>query len=120
MTTTPDYIVKTTANLVVGDGSSTEQSNQNAATASMTPGSLSANGMAAKTLIKYDSGTQYGVEITPRTLVVDGVETPVQFPNQRALSTATGSSVGYTTTSITVESTNSSFLNSFVDTINRQ
>jgi len=116
-TMTPDYIVETKANLVVGPNSYTRQNGADGTTASLNPNGvtgLNSNGLSADMQINYQNGTEYGVIIKPRntTELLDS-------QRQRALSNATGQSSGSTSTIITVDSTQSSFINSFVDTLSR-
>lgn len=116
-TMTPDYMVETKANLVVGPNSYTRQSATDGTSASLNPGGISglnSSGVSADTRIDYQNGTEYGVIIKPRNAAE---LLPEQ--RQRALSNATGMSSGSTSTVLTVESTQSSFINSFVDTLTR-
>lgn len=120
-TMTPDMMVKTDAVLNVGSDSFTGQDTTAGTSASMTPSSMLTNGLSGSTLIKYDNGTSYSVNIGPRTYRdPQGNEVPLILDNIRSTSTASGQSSGFTNTTITVDSTNSSFINSFVDNINRQ
>jgi len=117
VTMTPDYVVGTTANLVIAPGSSTKQETLQQATASLNPNGekgLEANGASGKQDIYYADGTQYKVEITPR----------ISNPNDtswksQTLSQASGQASGITSTNLTVDSTVSSFVNSFVNSLTK-
>lgn len=119
-TMTPDMMVKTTAILNVDSGSFTSQDSNTGTSASMTPNSMGTNGLSGSTTVRYGNGTTYSVEIGPRTYTEpSGNEVPILLENVRSVSTATGQSSGFTNTTITVDSTNTSFMNSFIDNINR-
>jgi len=117
VTMTPDYVVNTTANLVIKPGSGTVQETLQSASASLNPNGargLEANGAGGKQEIIYDAGTQYKVEIAPR----------ITDPNDQSwkslpLSQASGSAQGITSTNITVDSTLSNFMNSFVNSLSK-
>ena len=115
VTMTPDYIVKTTANLVVGPGSKTEQTTLQSTSASLNPNGdrgLEANGASGTQTINYGDGTQYQVQISPRiTSEVD------QSWKAMPLSQASGQATGISTTQLTVDSTTSSFVNTFVNSL---
>lgn len=115
VTMTPDYIVKTTANLVVGEGSKTEQTTLQSTSASLNPNGdrgLEANGASGTQTIIYGEGTQYQVQISPR--ISNEVD---QSWKAMPLSQASGQASGISTTQLTVDSTTSSFVNTFVNSL---
>lgn len=117
VTMTPDYVVNTTANLVIKPGSGTVQETLQAASASLNPNGergLEANGAGGKQEIIYDAGTQYKVEITPR--ITDPKDDSWK---SLPLSQASGSAQGITSTNITVDSTLTNFMNSFVNSLSK-
>ena len=118
VTMTPDYIVSTKANVVVGAGSETNQQSLKGATASLINDDpqnlhgLNADGVSGSTIIKYDQGTEYGITIAPR--ITDPKDNSWK---EMPLSQASGQVLGITTTTLTVDSPSSAFINSFTNTL---
>lgn len=112
-TMTPEFDVSTRAKLIVGENSSSQQAvndptaslNSSGVGSSNTSASGSASGAYSSTVLNYGKGSEYLVEITPRTLA-DGEK-------RGFTGTAEGRALGFMTNSLSIESTNSSFLNSF-------
>lgn len=73
---------------------------------------LSSNGVSGLQTINYDNGTEYSVIITPRKFEDDSWK-------QRSISQASGQATGITTSSLSVESTSSAFVNNFVNTLTK-
>jgi hypothetical protein len=120
VTMTPDYLVTTKANLVVGAGSSTVQQTLKGTAASLindestrTRG-LDAEGVSGNQTINYGTGTEYGVTITPRIKNEED-----DSWKSTVLSQASGQALGISTSTLTVDSTNNSFINSFTNSIVR-
>ena len=120
VTMTPDYLVTTKANLVVGAGSSTVQQTLKGTAASLindeatkTRG-LDAEGVSGNQTINYGTGTEYGVTITPRIKSEED-----DSWKSIVLSQASGQALGISTSTLTVDSTNNSFINSFTNSIVR-
>ena len=101
----PDFDVTTSAKMIIGPGSFSTQASADGASAAFTPGLGGATqGITGMNQVNFGTGTEYSVTITPREL----------GPNETRsiLGTASGSAVGTTNTTLTIESTQSSFINS--------
>jgi hypothetical protein len=120
VTMTPDYIVSTKANVVVGEGSEISQQSVKGASGSLINNQatnergLQAEGVSGATKVVYGPGTEYGITITPR----------ITDPNDSSwkalpLSQASGQVLGIASTTLTVDSTSSSFINSFTNTLTK-
>lgn len=103
---TPDFDVKTTAKMIIGPGSSSNQTSADGALAILEPGRGASQGISGFTQVNFGDGTQYEVTITPRELA-DGEK-------RNFLGTASGSASGSTNTTLTIESTQSSFVNTLI------
>jgi hypothetical protein len=114
-TMTPNFDVYTSAKLIVGPDSTSYQEITDPAaslsntgnTAGSTSSSASGTAQGASSIgnIKYGDGTAYEVKITPKD--VDGQA-------RDSYSTAQGSASGNVTTQILIDSTSSSFVNTFL------
>jgi len=115
---TPDFAVETYGNMVVGPGSTSIQENKDGASGYMKTGggeglgqSVGVSGMQR---INFGEGTRYEVKIVPKT------EAEICSAESGAtcavpdIGNASASSIGTTSTSITVNSTESSFVNTFI------
>jgi len=120
VTMTPDYIVTTKANVVVGAGSEINQQSLKGASGSLINNDISnergltADGVSGSTRILYDQGTEYGITIAPR--ITDPKDNSWK---DLPLSQASGQVLGIATTTLTVDSTSSAFINSFTNTLTR-
>ena len=103
---TPDFDVKTTAKMIIGPGSTSSQTNADGALAVLEPGRGASQGVSGFTQVNFGEGTQYEVTITPRALA-DGEK-------RTFLGTASGSASGSTSTSLTIDSTQSAFVNTLI------
>lgn len=65
---TPEFDVKTTAKMIIGPGSSSNQTSSDGALAILEPGRGASQGISGFTDVKFGEGTQYEVLITPREL----------------------------------------------------
>lgn len=114
---TPDFKVETYGNMEVGPNSTSIQENKDGAAGYMKTadgnGEGQSVGVSGMQRINFGPGTRYEVKIIPKSdseLCPTGA-TECKIPE---IGTANASSVGTTSTSITVNSTESSFVNSFV------
>lgn len=117
---TPDFAVETYGNMVVGPDSTSIQENKDGASGYMKTGggeglgqSVGVSGMQR---INFGEGTRYEVKIIPKSEaeicgVASASGAACSLPE---IGTANASSVGTTSTSITVNSTESSFVNTFI------
>ena len=118
---TPDFNVETFGSLIVGPNSTSIQTNEDGAAGYMKTRDASGEGQTAGVSglqrINFGEGTRYEVRIIPKTdqeLCPAGAES-CKIPN---IGNANGSSVGTTSTSITVNSSESTFVNSFIKSFN--
>lgn len=120
VTMTPDYIVSTKANIVLGAGSQISQESIKGASGSLINNEitndrgLTAEGVSGSTKVLYGEGSEYGITITPR--ITDPSDSSWKA---LPLSQASGQVLGIATTILTVDSTSSSFINSFTNTLTR-
>jgi hypothetical protein len=114
---TPDFAVETYGNMVVAPDSTSIQENKDGASGYMKTGggegigqSVGVSGMQR---INFGEGTRYEVKIIPKTEaeMCPAGTTGCTLPE---IGNANGSAVGTTSTSITVNSTESSFVNTFI------
>lgn len=117
---TPDFKVETYGNLVVGPNSTSIQENKDGASGVMSSGTGNGEGktggVSGMQRINFGEGTRYEVKIIPKTdseLCPNGTgqNSGCKIPEY---GTANASSTGSTSTSLTVTSTESSFVNSFI------
>jgi hypothetical protein len=117
---TPDFKVETYGNMVVGTGSTSIQENKDGSSGFMTTGGGTGEGqtvgISGFQRVNFGEGTRYEVKITPKTDAEicpngTGPESGCKIPE---IGNANASSVGTTSTSISVNSTESSFVNSFI------
>lgn len=114
---TPDFKVETYGNMVVGPGSTSIQENKDGSSGYMNSGGGSGEGqtvgVSGMQRINFGDGTRYEVKIIPKS---DSEICPPESVGCKIpeIGNASGSSVGTTSTSITVNSTESSFVNTFV------
>ena len=120
---TPDFAVETYGNMVVAPDSTSIQENKDGASGYMKTGggegigqSVGVSGMQR---INFGEGTRYEVKIIPKTEaeMCPAGTTGCTLPE---IGNANGSSVGTTSTSITVNSTESSFVNTFIRSFSAQ
>ena len=116
---TPDFKVETYGNMVVGENSTSIQTNNDGSSGFMKSGGGEGlgqtTGVSGMQRINFGEGTRYEVKITPKSdseLCPD----PSAVCSIPQIGTANASSTGSTTTSITVNSTESSFVNTFIRT----
>jgi hypothetical protein len=109
---TPDFNVTTYGNMVVGPNSTAIQENKDGSSGYI---NTDANGTLGQTQgvsgmqrVNFGEGTEYRVQITPR-------ENPA---NSVSIGTASGSSTGSVSTTISVSGTETDFLNTFVKSFN--
>ena len=109
---TPDFNVTTYGNMVVGPNSTAIQENKDGSSGFI---NTDANGTIGQTQgvsgmqrVNFGEGTEYRVQITPR-------ENPA---NSVSIGTASGSSTGSVSTTISVSGTETDFLNTFVKSFN--
>jgi len=111
-TKTPDFNVTTYGNMVVGPNSTSIQQNDEGAQGfiqSNSDGTVGqTKGISGFQRVNFGEGTEYRVNITP----VDSVKA------SNGIGTASGSSTGSVSTTITVSGTETDFLNSFVRSFN--
>jgi hypothetical protein len=116
--------VETYGNMVVGAGSTSIQENKDGASGTMSSGNGigegQTTGIAGMQRINFGEGTRYEVKITPKSDLEicpngTGAGTGCVIPE---IGNASASSTGSTTTSISVNSTESSFVNTFIKTFN--
>ena len=114
---TPDFKVETYGNMVVGEGSTSIQENKDGSSGYMSSGggegigqSVGVSGMQR---INFGEGTRYEVKIIPKTdaEICSNTTVDCKIPD---IGNANASSTGTTSTSITVNSTESSFVNTFI------
>lgn len=117
---TPDMNVTTTAVLVLGPGSSTQQTTADGTSgglkqstggtdstgSALVSGQGVTSGISGLSQVNYGDGTLYKVEITPKDLLSN--------ENVPRLGTASGSAAGSTSTTLSIESTNTNFVNSLI------
>lgn len=117
---TPDFKVETYGNMVVGPGSTSVQQNSDGASGVMSSGGGlgegQTTGISGMQRINFGEGTRYEVKIIPKSDLEicpngTGADKGCTIPD---IGNASASSTGTTTTSITVNSTESSFVNTFV------
>jgi len=117
---TPDFAVETYGNMVVGPGSTSIQENKDGASGYMRTGggeglgqSVGVSGMQR---VNFGEGTRYEVKIIPKTEaeICGAASTSGTACIIPEIGNANASSVGTTSTSITVNSTESSFVNTFI------
>jgi hypothetical protein len=100
----PDFDVTTSAKMIIRPDSFSTQAAADGASAAFTPGlGGGSQGISGVNQVNFGAGTEYSVNIKPRELG------PGEAPS--ILGTASGSAVGTTNTSLTIESTQSSFVN---------
>ena len=103
----PDFDVTTNAKMIIGPGSYSTQSSADGASAAFTPGVGGATkGITGINQINFGTGTEYSVNITPREMGANEARS--------ILGTAAGTAVGTTNTTLTIESTQSSFINTLM------
>jgi len=117
---TPDFRVETYGNMVVGPGSTSIQENKDGASGTMSSGNGLGEGqtagIAGMQRINFGEGTRYEVKIIPKTdqeICPNGTG-PATGCTIPEIGNASASSTGSTTTSISVNSTESSFVNTFI------
>ena len=114
---TPDFKVETFGSLVVGPDSTSIQRNNDGANGYMRTsngvGEGQTQGVSGVQYITFGEGTRYDVKITPKTdaEICPPGSTDCKIPE---IGNANASSFGSTTTSITVTSSESSFVNTFI------
>lgn len=117
---TPDFAVETYGNMVVGPGSTSIQENKDGASGYMKTGggegvgqSVGVSGMQR---INFGEGTRYEVKIIPKTEaeICSSASSSGATCAIPEIGNASASSIGTTSTSITVNSTESSFVNTFI------
>ena len=117
---TPDFAVETYGNMVVGADSTSIQENKDGASGYMKTGggeglgqSVGVSGMQR---INFGEGTRYEVKIIPKTEaeICASASTTGATCSLPEIGNASASSIGTTSTSITVNSTESSFVNTFI------
>jgi len=114
---TPDFSVETYGNMVIGAGSTSIQENKDGSSGYMTSGGGEGVGqtvgVSGMQRVNFGEGTRYEVKIIPKT---DAEICPASAVNCIIpdIGNANASSTGTTSTSITVNSTESSFVNTFV------
>lgn len=116
---TPDFKVETYGNMVVGENSTSIQENKDGSSGYMTSGAGEGIGqtvgVSGMQRINFGEGTRYEVKITPKS---DSEICPDPAANCTIpeIGTANASSTGSTSTSISVNSTESTFFNTFIRT----
>ena len=116
---TPDFKVETFGNMVVGENSTSIQENKDGSSGFMSSGSGEGVGqtvgVSGMQRINFGEGTRYEVKIIPKS---DSEICPDPAANCTIpdVGTANASSTGSTSTSITVNSTESTFFNTFIRT----
>lgn len=120
---TPDFAVETYGNMVVAPESTSIQENKDGTSGYMKTGGGEGLGqtvgVSGMQRINFGEGTRYEVKIIPKTeaeMCPTG-STGCTLPE---IGNANGSSVGTTSTSITVNSTESSFVNTFIRSFSAQ
>ena len=118
---TPDFKVDTFGSLIVGPGSSSIQTNNDGASGFMkTSGGVGEGqtvGVSGVQRVNCAEGTRYEVKITPKT---DEELCPLDASVCKIpeIGNANASSIGTTSTSITVTSSESAFVNTFIRSFN--
>lgn len=110
---TPDFDVETTGNMVLKNTSSTYQENNNGSgfIRSDANGTIGqSQGVKGFQQVDFDKGTMYSVNIKSKT----GIDNP---PN---IGTASGSSTGSVSTSVTITGSETDFLNTFIRSFNSE
>jgi hypothetical protein len=114
---TPDFKVETFGSLIVGPESTSIQTNNDGAAGYMkTSGGVGEGqtvGVSGLQRVNFGEGTRYEVKITPKTddEICPPGATDCKIPE---IGNANASSFGSTSTSITVTSSESSFVNTFI------
>jgi hypothetical protein len=114
---TPDFKVETFGSLIVGPESTSIQTNNDGAAGYMkTSGGVGEGqtvGVSGLQRVNFGEGTRYEVKITPKTdeEICPAGATDCKIPE---IGNANASSFGSTSTSITVTSSESSFVNTFI------
>jgi len=117
---TPDFAVETYGNMVVGADSTSIQENRDGASGYMKTGGGEGQGqsvgVSGMQRINFGEGTRYEVKVIPKTeaeicAVASSTGATCSLPE---IGNASASSIGTTSTSITVNSTESSFVNTFI------
>ena len=104
---TPDFDVTTSAKMAIGPGSSSSQTSADGTSATFTPGLGGASkGITGINKINFGTGTEYSVIITPRD--------SIKNESRSVVGIASGSAVGTTNTTLTIDSTQSSFFNTLM------
>ena len=120
---TPDFAVETYGNMVVGSDSTSIQQNSDGTSGYMRTGGGEGLGqtvgVSGMQRINFGEGTRYEVKIIPKSdqEICPPGSTGCTIPE---IGNANASSVGTTSTSITVNSTESSFVNTFIKSFSAQ
>lgn len=120
---TPDFAVETYGNMVVGSDSTSIQQNSDGTSGFMRTGGGEGLGqtvgVSGMQRINFGEGTRYEVKIIPKSdqEICPPGSTGCTIPE---IGNANASSVGTTSTSITVNSTESSFVNTFIKSFSAQ
>lgn len=100
----PDFTVSTSAKMIIGPDSSATQSAADGISAILNAGSGGATqGITGKNVVNFGPGTEYAVTITPKELGAN--------ESRSIVGTASGSAMGTANTTLTIESTQSAFIN---------
>jgi len=116
---TPDFKVETYGNMVVGENSTSIQENKDGSTGYMKSGGGEGIGqtvgVSGMQRINFGEGTRYEVKIIPKS-DSEICPDPAAVCTIPQIGTANASSTGSTSTSISVNSTESTFVNTFIRT----
>ena len=107
----PGFSVETRAAMNIDSGSFTNQNFGQGASGSFSGTAGGTQGVSSENVVKFAPGTVYEVMIKPRSL------SEGQIPS--ILDTASGSASGSVNTTLTIESTQSAFTNSFIQQFQR-